>query len=66
MLANRQLQPITPTKGEKKVYTFDVASKIKSYSCPYVKTEEYCAKVLRHLLCFKNILLRKWGKSAGI
>lgn len=38
------------------------AKKKKSYSCPYVKTEEYCAKVLRHLLCFKNIFYVNGGK----
>lgn len=67
MLANRQPAANNTYKGRKKKCThLMLRAKKKSYSCPYVKTEEYCAKVLKHLLCFKNILLCKWGKSAGI
>lgn len=63
MLTNRQPAANNTYKGRKKsVHIWCCEQKKKSYSCPYVKTEEYCAKVLRHLLCFKNIFYVNGGK----
>lgn len=54
MLANRQPALNNTNEGRKKSVHIWCCEQKKSYSCPYVKTEEYCAKNLETFLMFQE------------